>query len=139
MLPVRWVVLVLGAMVKLTEPAPEPVAPLVMVIQAAPLPAVQLQPVVVVTAADPVPPAAVTVWLVGEIENEHADAFCVTVNVWPPIVIGTCAQLCCRVGGHVECHPAAAGAAAAARNGQPARVTDGRPGAPGGRRDVGQP
>ena len=85
-LPVRCVVLVLGAIVKLTEPAPEPVAPLVMVIQEAPLPAVQLQPVVVVTATDPVPPAAVTVWLVGEIESEHADAFCVTVNVWPPIV-----------------------------------------------------
>jgi hypothetical protein len=85
-LPVRCVALVLGAMVKLTEPAPEPVAPLVTVIQAAALAAVQLQPLVVVTAVDPVPPAAVTVWLVGESENEHADAFCVTVNVWLPIV-----------------------------------------------------
>jgi hypothetical protein len=86
-LPVRCVGLVLGAMVKSTDPAPEPVAPLVMVIQAALLAAVQLQPVVVVTAADPVPPSAVTVWFVGEIESEHADAFCVTVYVWLPIVM----------------------------------------------------
>jgi len=86
-LPVRWVALVLGAIVKLTEPAPEPVAPLVTVIQAALLAAVQLQPVVVVTAAEPVPPAAVTVWVVGETENAQADAFCVTVNVSAPIVI----------------------------------------------------
>ena len=86
-LPERCVVLVLGAMVKLTDPAPEPVAPLVMVIQAALLAAVQLQPVVVVTSDDPVPPADVTVWLVGEIESEHADAFCVTVYAWLPIVM----------------------------------------------------
>ena len=85
-LPVRCVELVLGAIVKLTEPAPEPVAPLVTVIHVAALAAVQLQPVVVVTATDPVPPAAVMVWLVGEIEYTQGDAFCVTVNVWPPIV-----------------------------------------------------
>ena len=137
-LPVRWVVLVLGAMVKLTEPAPEPVAPLVMVIQEAPLPAVQLQPVVVVTAADPVPPAAVTVWLVGEIESEHADAFCVTVNVWLPIVMVPVRNCVAALAVTLNVTrplplPPPPG------NGQPARVTDGRPGAPGGRRDIGQP
>lgn len=84
--PVRCAALVFGVTVKVAEPAPEPVEPAVTVIQATPLVAVQLQPVVVVTAADPFAPAAGTDWLVGEIENAHADAFCVTVNVWPPIV-----------------------------------------------------
>src|SRR6476646_9441359 len=41
-----------------------------------------------VTATVPVPPASVTRWLLGEIENVQAGAgaACVTVNVCPPIV-----------------------------------------------------
>jgi hypothetical protein len=58
--PVRCAVLVLGAMVKLAEPLPEPVAPAVTVIQVALLTAVQLQLVDVVTVVDPFPPAAGT-------------------------------------------------------------------------------
>ena len=85
--PVRCDALVLGATVKVTGPGPEPVAPAVTVIQAALLAAVQLQPVVVVTVADPLPPAAVTVCAVGEIENVHAEAFCVTAKVAAPIAI----------------------------------------------------
>jgi hypothetical protein len=84
--PLRCAVLVLGAIVKLAEPLPEPVAPAVTVIQVALLTAVQLHPAAVVTVVDPVPPAAGTDWLEGEIVNEHPAAPCVTVNVSPPIV-----------------------------------------------------
>ena len=82
----RCAVLVLGAIVKLAEPLPEPVAPEVTVIQVALLTAVQLQPVEVVTVVDPVPPAAGTDWVDGEIVKAHPLASCVRVNVWPPIV-----------------------------------------------------
>ena len=84
--PVRTAASVLGATVKLADPSPEPVAPAVTVIHVALLTAVQEQPVVAVTVADPLSPAAGTDWLVGEIENAHDVEFCVTVNVWPPIV-----------------------------------------------------
>ena len=46
-----------------------------MLIHEALLAAVQLHPAVVVTVAEPFPPAAATVWLVGEIEYEHPAAF----------------------------------------------------------------
>ena len=84
--PKRNAVLVLGAMVKLTGPLPDPLAPAVTVIHVALLTAVQLHPVDVVSIVDPLPPAAGTDWVEGEIENEHPLASCVTVNVWPPIV-----------------------------------------------------
>ena len=84
--PERCAVLVLGATVKLTEPLSDPLAPEVTVIQVALLTAVQLHPVEVVTVVDPVPPAAGTDWVDGEIENEHAVPLWVTVNVCPPIV-----------------------------------------------------
>ncbi len=103
--------LVLGATVKVADPAPEPVAPPVTVIQVALLAAVQLQPVVVVTVADPFPPAAATVCAVGEIENVHADAFCVTVNVCGADRDRARARLRRRVGGRVERDQAAAIAA----------------------------
>jgi hypothetical protein len=79
--PVRASVLVLGATVKLAESLPEPVAPAVTVIHVALLTAVQVQPAVVVTVVDPLPPAAGTDWLEGEIEYVQAAAACVTVNV----------------------------------------------------------
>ena len=85
--PVRTAAIVLGATVKLAEPLPEPVAPAVTVIQVALLTDVQVQPVAVVTDAEPLSPAAGTDWLEGEIENVHPAGLCVTVNVWPPIVI----------------------------------------------------
>jgi len=69
--PNRCAVLVLGAIVKLTDPFPEPVAPAVTEIQAELLTAVQLHPVGAVTVVDPLPPAPGTVWADGEIENEH--------------------------------------------------------------------
>jgi hypothetical protein len=84
--PVRIEVMVLGATVKLAEPSPEPVAPAVTVIQVTLLTAVQVQPVFVVTVADPVSPAAEADRLEGEIENVHPAGLCVTVNVSPPIV-----------------------------------------------------
>jgi hypothetical protein len=51
-----------------TEPPPVPDAPCVIVIHGAFDVALHAQPLVVVTAADPVPPAASTDWLAGEIE-----------------------------------------------------------------------
>lgn len=53
-------VLGLGAMVKLTEPLPDPVAPAITLIQVALLTAVQQQPVCAVTVVDTLPPAAGT-------------------------------------------------------------------------------
>ena len=47
---------------------------------------VQVQPVVVVTVVDALPPAAGTDWLEGEIANEQGAAAWVTVNVWSAIV-----------------------------------------------------
>ena len=53
--------------------------PLLIVTQVDPLDAVQLQLPDVVTVTEPVPPPAGSDWLVGEIENEHDAAACVTV------------------------------------------------------------
>jgi hypothetical protein len=83
--PVRTAAIVFGATVKLAVPPPEPVAP-VTVIHVALLTAVQVQPAVVVTVAEPLSPAAETDWLEGEIENAHPAGPCVTVNVCPPTV-----------------------------------------------------
>jgi len=80
------VVVVLDAAVNPTLPEPEPLAPLVIVTQEALLVAVQLHPVAVVTITVPLPPAAGSDWLVGEIVIEQAGAAWVTVNVLPPTV-----------------------------------------------------
>ena len=67
-------------------PLPVPLLPLVTVIQAVLLlTAVQLQPLVVVTDAVWVAPAATTFCEVGATENPHAPA-CVTFKVCPAMV-----------------------------------------------------
>ena len=80
--PVRGVPLGFAATLKLVVPPPFPLAPAVMVSQASLLVAVHAQPVGAVTAVDPVPPvAAIVGLLVGEIENVHPAAACVTLKV----------------------------------------------------------
>jgi hypothetical protein len=67
---------------------PLPEAPAVTVIHASLLTAVQLQPVPAVTVTVPVVAAEVARFDdVGAIVNVQGAAACVTVNVWPPIVI----------------------------------------------------
>mgnify|MGYP003578221681 CR=1 FL=1 len=69
-------------------PLPLPFAPPVMVTQNSPLEAVQLQFDVVVTLTVPVVAADdERVVDVGAIVNVQGAAGCVTVNVWPAIVI----------------------------------------------------
>jgi hypothetical protein len=68
-----------------TVPFPVPVAPDVMVIQAALLLAAHMQPVAVATFTVPEPPLSEMCWLVGEMPYEQARA-CVTVNAWPAMV-----------------------------------------------------
>jgi hypothetical protein len=77
---------VLAAAVNLTDPLPDPVAPLVTVSHDALLAAVQLHPVAAVTLLLPPPPAAAIDCVVGEIDGEQDAAACVTVNVAPAIV-----------------------------------------------------
>jgi hypothetical protein len=84
--PVRIDATVLAATLNPTVPLPDPVAPLVTVIQAALLAAVHAQPVGIVTVLLPVPAAAVNDWLVGEIEAVQLAAAWVTLNVAPAIV-----------------------------------------------------
>ena len=84
--PVRLDATVFAATLKAAVPLPEPVAPLVTVIQAALLAAVQLHPLATLTLLLPVPPVAVKDWLVGVIDGEQETAACVTVNVAPAIV-----------------------------------------------------
>ena len=69
-----------------TTPAPEPLAPVVIVIQELLLVAVQAHPVAVVTLTAPDPPLAPMLCEVGLMLNEQPLA-CVTVKVWPAIVI----------------------------------------------------
>ena len=67
---------------------PLPLAPTVIVIQASLLVAVQLQPVPAVTVTVPVVAVDdVRFEDVGEIVKVHGAPACVTVNVWPLIVI----------------------------------------------------
>jgi hypothetical protein len=66
---------------------PLPVAPELTLIQVALLVVVQLQPLDAVTVMVPVPPAAVILAEVGEIDGAHGAPDCVTVNVSPPMVI----------------------------------------------------
>ena len=65
---------------------PLPVAPTVMVSHASLLAAVQAQPVDVVTAIVPDPPADATFADAGEIASAHVMPACVRVNVLPPAV-----------------------------------------------------
>jgi hypothetical protein len=69
--------------VKLTLPLPEPLLPLVMVSQAAPLVAVHVQPVPAVTVDIAFPPAAGTVWLSGVTMKLQEVPLCVIVTVCP--------------------------------------------------------
>ena len=64
--PLRLVIAVFAATVKLVLPGPDPEAPLVTVIHDALLLAVHAQPAPAVTALELVPPAAVNDWLAGE-------------------------------------------------------------------------
>ena len=67
---------------------PLPLEPAVIVIHASLLVAVQLQPVPAVTSTEPVVAADdVRFDEIGVIVNVHGAPACVTVNVWPPIVI----------------------------------------------------
>ena len=77
-------VVVLGAAVNPTLPEPVPAVPLEIVTHDAPLVAVQLHPEVVVTMTVPLPPAADSDWLVGEIAYEQGIAAWLTENVLPP-------------------------------------------------------
>jgi hypothetical protein len=70
-----------------TLPLPLPELPDVTVIQLALLVAVQPQPLVVVTVSLMGPPAPVMVGLVGVTAKPHEEAACVTVTVWPAMVI----------------------------------------------------
>ena len=64
--PVRAVEPVLAAAVKPIAPSPDPLAPCVIVIQAALVVAVQAQPSDEITAIEPLPPVFAMIWLVGE-------------------------------------------------------------------------
>jgi hypothetical protein len=79
--PVRDEVDVLAATVNATVPLPLPEAPLVTVIHAALLVAVQAQPLVVVTATVELSPAAGEFQLAGAMEKVHGTPDWVTVNV----------------------------------------------------------
>ena len=75
MVPARVVVAVLAAALNPTLPLPVPLAPEVTVSQdVLLLTAVHAHVLPAVTATLPVPPAAPSDWLVGEIEYEHAAA-----------------------------------------------------------------
>jgi hypothetical protein len=83
--PVRELVVPFVAALKATVPFPEPLAPLVTVIQLAPLLAVHVHPAIAATENDPAPPAAATDWLVGDSEYEHDGAAAwLMVKVLPP-------------------------------------------------------
>jgi hypothetical protein len=58
MVPVRADVVAFAATLKLTAPVPEPLDPLVIVIQLAESVAVHAQPLPAVTLKDPLPPSA---------------------------------------------------------------------------------
>jgi hypothetical protein len=76
---------VFAAAVKLTEPFPVPLDPLLIVIQLALLTAVHVHPVCVFTETVPVPPALSIVSLFGEMEYVHG-ALCETLTLCPATV-----------------------------------------------------
>ena len=69
-----------AATVNVTDPLPLPDAALAVEIHGAFATAVHAQPLPAVIAIVPVPPAAATDWLAGEIAKLHGAAACVTVN-----------------------------------------------------------
>jgi hypothetical protein len=83
----RSALVVFPAAVKLTVPGPVRFVPFEIVTHAAPLDALHVHPAVVVTVIVPVPPAAPSAWLPGEIANEHGAAAWSSVKVCPPTVI----------------------------------------------------
>ena len=72
---------VFAATLKLTVPLAEPLDPAVTVTQLAPLVAVHAQPVIVVTATLPVPPASANACVDGEMLDEQVAPGCVTVKL----------------------------------------------------------
>jgi hypothetical protein len=78
---------VFAATLNATEPLPLPLEPVAIVIHDAFDEAVHAQPLLLVTATLPLPPAASTDWLAGEMEYEHGvgAAACDTVSVSPAI------------------------------------------------------
>src|SRR5215831_257769 len=84
--PLRALLLLVAAAMNATEPLPVPLVPAVTVSHVALLTAVHAHEPPAVTVTEPLPPAAGTDWLVGEIEDEHAAAS-VTVNVLPAMVM----------------------------------------------------
>src|SRR6185436_18400522 len=84
--PRRLHVVVFAATSKVTEPLPDPVAPLVRVIHALLLTAVHGQPPATVTVLLPLLAAAGSDWFVGDTAGEHEFPACVTVKVAPAIV-----------------------------------------------------
>ena len=119
-------VAVLAAAVYPTLPLPLPLAPLVIVTHDAPLVAVQVHPAVVVTVTVPVPPAAGSDWLAGEIVYEHAAA-CVTVNVLPATVSVPVRIVRSGVGGDGERDGAVPRPRRSASHGNPRVIAGGRP------------
>ena len=79
-------VVVLAATVNPTPPEPVRLAPLVIVTHGAPLVAVQLHPVAVVTETLLLAPLADIDWLVDDIMYEQDVPTWVTVKVFPPTV-----------------------------------------------------
>ena len=84
--PMRWAVEVLVAALKVTVPLPFPLAPPLMVSQAALLVAVQAQPLAAVTAVVDDPAAAASVRDVGETPKAHDAPVWVIVTVCPATV-----------------------------------------------------
>ena len=84
--PVRADAFGFAATLKLAEPLPLPLAPLVTVIQLSLLVADHGQPPGDVTLVEPVPPAAATDNAFEEIEYVHPTPACVTVKVCPATV-----------------------------------------------------
>ena len=84
--PMRCAVDVFAVTLKVTVPLPEPLAPLLMVSQAALLVAVHVHPVAAVTAAVDDPAAEASVAEVGDTPKVHATPPCVTVTAWPATV-----------------------------------------------------
>ena len=125
-------------MVKFTVPFPVPLPGVTLVIQLAPLAAVQAHPGVagVVTGmAVPGPPAAATDWVVGLIEYEHPAACWLTVKVCPATVSVPVRGVPAGLAAIGEVHGAVPGAAARRDVGDPAGAARRGPGAPGRRGD----
>ena len=86
--PVRGLVAGFAAILNVTVPLPDPLAPPVIVIQLTLLDVVQAQPVPAVIENDPLPPAAGAESDAGDIAYEHeVEAGCVIDTIWPAIMI----------------------------------------------------